>query len=59
MSGVWRGLGESVLLSVVNEEGIKGYAERCESVEGRGLTVRLFVGYVKGGWGRGWLRVLC
>ena len=56
----WRGgIFESVLLSVVGEEGIKGYAERCESVGGRGLAVRLFVRYVRRERGREWLTVLC
>lgn len=53
LSGVGGGIGESVLLSVVGEEGIKGYAERYESVGGRGLTVRLFVRYVRRGEGQG------
>ena len=59
MSGVEGGIVENVLLSVVEEEWIKGCAEGCESVGGRGLTVRLFVRYVRWGEAEGWLGVLC
>ena len=41
------GVCESVLLSVVRGEGLKGYAERCESVDGRGPIVRPFVRFVR------------